>query len=624
MAGFNREKWEELNISKEEVENLTEALKKEEFRKLLAEYAEEIADPKSRKQYQDDIIQLEAERGVDCTFVNPEPGFVIKTSLDGKKKAFINVCKNPVIGRPSSKPVIKDDKRGLSWSIPYSQAPGREDRDNKNNRCTVYDVVFHPDTLHLAEKDVQFKKLVIDTALNAVEDSYNVKLDKKNIKLPKLKFKGMPFAAVIRKKSNNQPILSEEDAEFHKNLKYPFAPPPEETKPTVKNFEDKKEDKEKYTVPKYVIKHRSDIDLQEFTHDKNAKMNAAIPKELVVEINLPLLNSTNEANLDVMEKSLHLQCEKPAKYKLDIQLPYSVNEEAGNAKFDKARRLLIITLPVIRAKIDLFREDSGVESDFGERNNSCDDASPVGSITEMESEDFIECEQTIPKASDDALRTNFLENDKHYFFPPYICNVDDNNVCFVLNVKNVDPNSVEKINPDPNSFHIKFASVGSGFFPICHAFFVKFEEGHIKEDSLIVDTWDNNVTVQLELELSESTVTKYFVGIDRDSLTEKSLNQPIELLKVMSKMKEEAESSEGNDGTVEVISANVNEVILNIVPEQKKLEEETNENETEKSKDSEDSEASSHEFVEKKVKTCRTLSESSADESVVGINPINL
>lgn len=604
MAGFNREKWEELNISKEEVENLTEALKKEEFRKLLAEYAEEITDPKSRKQYQDDIIQLEAERGVDCTFVNPEPGFVIKTSIDGKNKAFINVCKNPVIGRPVSKPVIKDDKRGLSWSIPYSQAPGREDRDNKNNRCTVYDVVFHPDTLHLAEKDVQFRKLVIDTALNAVEDSYNVKLDKKNIKLPKLKFKGMPFAAVIRKKSKNQPILSEEDMEFHKNLKYPFAPPAEESKPIIKNFDDKKPDREKYTTPKYVIKHRSDIDLQEFTYDKNAKINAAIPKELVIEINLPLLNSTNEANLDVMEKSLHLQCEKPAKYKLDIQLPYSVNEEGGNAKFDKTRRLLIITLPVIRAKIDLFREDSGVESDF--HNNSCDDASPIGSITEMESEVFIECEESI---SDDALRTNFLDKDKHYSLPPHICNVDDNNVCFVLNVKNVDENSVEKIT-ESNFFHVKFASVGSGFFPIHHSFFVKFEEGHIKD--LIVDTWDNNVTVQLELELNDSTIAKYFVGIDEDSLTEKSLNQPIELLKIMNKMKEEAEDelNQKSESTIEVLSANVDEVVLNIVPDQ---------NIREKSDDSESSEN-----LEKKVKTCRTLSESSADEVVVGINPIIL
>ena len=630
MAGFNRKDWEELNISKEEVENLTEALKKDEFRKLLAEYAEEISDPKNRKQYQDDIIQLEAERGVDCTFVNPEPGFVIKTSVDGKKKAFINICQNNVIGRPSSKPVIKDNVKGLSWSIPYSQAPGREDMDNKNNRCTVYDVVFHPETLHLSEKNLQFKKLVIDTALNAVEDSYNVKLDKKNIKLPKLKFKGMPFAAVLRKKSKTQPVLSEEDAEFHKNIKYPYAPPPaDDIKPTVKNF-DNKEDKEKYTIPKYTIKHRTDIDLQEFTYDKNAKINAAIPKELVIEVNLPLLNSTNEVTLDVMEKSLHLICEKPAKYKLDIQLPYSVNEESGNAKFDKDRRLLIITLPVIKARIsavDLLREDSGVESDFGERNNSCDDASPVGSI-DMESEVFIECEKSEEEPSDDALRTNhtFLDTDKHYFLPPYICNVDGNNMCFVLNVKNVDSNSVVQTMPDSNSLHVKFGSVGSGFFPIHHAFLVKFEDGHIKEESVIVDTWDNNVTVQLELELNDATVKKYFVGIDEDSLTEKTFEQPIDLVKVMNEMKEEAEKelNEGKEGKIEVVSANVDEVVVNIKPDEENLEDEEDNNDDNSGKDfkdSDDSEVSIQEDLGKKPKppkmTCRTLSESHADEVVV-------
>ena len=40
---------EQLDMTKEEMEKITEALKKEEFRKLLADYAEELADPEKRK-----------------------------------------------------------------------------------------------------------------------------------------------------------------------------------------------------------------------------------------------------------------------------------------------------------------------------------------------------------------------------------------------------------------------------------------------------------------------------------------------------------------------------------------------------------------------------------------------
>ena len=42
---------EKLDMTKEELERLSEALKKEEFRKLLMDYAEELADPATREVY---------------------------------------------------------------------------------------------------------------------------------------------------------------------------------------------------------------------------------------------------------------------------------------------------------------------------------------------------------------------------------------------------------------------------------------------------------------------------------------------------------------------------------------------------------------------------------------------
>lgn len=167
--------WEDLDITKEELNNLNECLKNKEFRNLLIEYADEINNPENRKLYQSEITKLEKERGIDVKFVNPEPGYVIKTSCNGDKKCFVNISKSDNVGKPTSQPSKDDEKiRGLKWSLPYSLSPPRDDFDKKNHLCTVFDVVFHPDTLYLASKDSRFRKIVNETALDGVENNSKV------------------------------------------------------------------------------------------------------------------------------------------------------------------------------------------------------------------------------------------------------------------------------------------------------------------------------------------------------------------------------------------------------------------------------------------------------------------
>lgn len=172
----NYKKNEHPDITKEEFERISEALKKEEFRKLFLDYIEEIQDPENRKRYEEEITQIEAERGVDVVFIHPQPGFVIKTSQDGSEKCFINCAKSEHVAKPTNQISVdpKTGSRGLSWSIPMAQAPPRDDLDNRNKRCRVYDVVFHPDALYLAERNKSFHKCLVDTALDAVEREYKV------------------------------------------------------------------------------------------------------------------------------------------------------------------------------------------------------------------------------------------------------------------------------------------------------------------------------------------------------------------------------------------------------------------------------------------------------------------
>ena len=52
-----KKKFEELNISRDEINNIGQALQKEEFRKLFVEYCEEVTNPDNKKQFQHELGQ---------------------------------------------------------------------------------------------------------------------------------------------------------------------------------------------------------------------------------------------------------------------------------------------------------------------------------------------------------------------------------------------------------------------------------------------------------------------------------------------------------------------------------------------------------------------------------------
>lgn len=364
---MSKSDWADLDITKDELERFSKAFKSNEFTKLFADYCREISDPANRRQYEQELTQLEAERGIKVTFINPEPGYVIKTSVNGDQKAFINVASCDKVRQPTSASGHNEDgHRGLHWNIPYTQAPARCDVDHSGAVCPVYDVVFHPQTLHLASKNGQFRKLVTKTACEAVQNTHGVEVDMANLKFPKMAYKGMAKPTIIRER--NGKVIDLEPSPLDEI----YPPLKDETnarKASAVNAKAKKaaDAVAKYATPKYQIIHRRDVELHEMTNELDAKINLTIPKELLVVVDLPLLKSTKEVALDVTTNTVHLISEVPAKYRLKIDLPFDVDESNGTAKFDSATRKLEITLPVVRRKkltiVDLCREDSGVESD---------------------------------------------------------------------------------------------------------------------------------------------------------------------------------------------------------------------------------------------------------------------
>lgn len=200
-ANTFEDKLKDLKLSNEEIKRFSEAFKNEEFRKLFFEYAEELNDPKNRELYEKEIRAVEEERGSDVTFVHPKAGHVLKTTVNGKQKCFINIATNEHVEKPSfAKADPSSGKQGVHWSLPHCLAGPHEDLDHDSKPCTVYDVVFSPDTYRMGETNSKFMKMVEESALDSIEKNYQCQLDRNNVKKLKMNFKGVPKATIIRKK----------------------------------------------------------------------------------------------------------------------------------------------------------------------------------------------------------------------------------------------------------------------------------------------------------------------------------------------------------------------------------------------------------------------------------------
>ena len=479
MTDRLKETFKELNMTKEEIERFGEAMKKEEFRKLLVEYAEEISDPKNRELYEQEITKLEQERGMNVVFINPEPGYCIKTAQNGSKKCFINICKNENIEKPhSQRATNQKGNSGLTWHIPHTCSQPREDVDKTGEKeCTVYDVVFHPDAYRMGETNQRFNALLKDSAFETIERNFNVKLDKVNAKVLKnLTFKGRPAASVIRKpvsdkpkdsipvnlEDKNDPMgsvidkLKEEyfQSQLGNSIKTNHSEAPASKKLVQEIAENEKESAEsKFTKPVHKIVHRGQVDMQDYSNQVDQRIvQTTRPKELCVSIELPLCKTSENLILDIFEKKLYLESNEP-NYKLDLALPYPIDEKEARAKFDKSKRCLNVTLPVVPFvhKVNLTNEINNNSNVIVDNNNKSDgessfapsSPSSVGSACSSTSLNEIGAEES---SSNQQSTTSISSNNKNRKFNlPTKCYVKEFKSSFSIKFKvfSYEQNSVQ-------------------------------------------------------------------------------------------------------------------------------------------------------------------------------------
>ena len=539
MASKNA--FDDLDLSQEEIKRIETALKDEKFRKMFVEYAEEISNPENRKLYEEEIAMLERERGMDVQFVNPEPGHVLKTTIDGKK-AFINICTSDKMGKPTSQASSSNGMRGLHWQIPHSFSPPREDFDKEKKKCMVYDVVFHPDTYTMT-RNPKFMKLVEDTAVDGIVKQFGVEIDRNNINRPNMKYKGQPVATVIRNRKDDSNKDTENGTPTGENDPLQDMPYPYDGRTSAEIAKDKAKEAEKkvkdkankdsktksnmvkkeengFTVPKYTITHRSDLDIQEFRNAPDSRPTTR-PTVLVVNINLPLCKSAAGVDLDIFEDKLVLKSEKPA-YSLDLKLPFPVDEENGSAKFDKNQKSLVVTLPVVPGEVPQmpsFLDDKGDGNDQP-LNPLIEELPPQAPVVELHPLDELDIDEV-------AEKQEVVEQEKSqkksipvsYTLPQFDYNQDIETVTFVFHVRNIKDDSVCKSFLKPGACEIKFLTLGSGGFPMHYSFYVDFGvDCKLVPEHCATDISDKNMTlILLKHKESRSLWDKFSAGLDQSS-----------------------------------------------------------------------------------------------------------
>jgi len=427
---------------------------------------------------------------------------------------FVNICSDANVGKPASKAERMGGNSGLAWSIPYSTSQPRQDIDRSGEACSVYDLVFHPDTLYLAGRDHRMKGLVHNTALDALESAFQVNCDRNNLKFPRMKFKGVFRPTMIRK-----PLEGSTE---------PTEPLPSAA-PTIAEVAPELAAAASIITPTYSIKYRSSSDLQDHVIQPQENVVSSRPKELVVQVELPLLDSANGVDLDVQEKTLSLVRDEAPCYRLNIDLPFPVDEEKGSAKFDKSKKVLGVSLPVkaapqIKAE-RLSSSDSGIGDEPGyrieesERDNEGYRTNQMQAVMKEEKEGV---EEIVKEEEEKVLEgmEGFLEEGISYSLPGHTVSVQADVIILTLDVKNVKPGSfVKQVKPSNMAVAFKFSSIGAGYVEIHHAFAIDFLiAGALQEDALDVEFWDNNVIVSLPM---LTGVEGYKAGLSLHNLEEK-------------------------------------------------------------------------------------------------------
>ena len=369
---------DDKRITRKEARDLLTALDKPEFNGLMDDYMKEISDPNNIKETNQFLKESEEKKDLPANvrLAKPTPGFCIRSEKysikhpSQRKKVFINIVSLDEVQPP-------ENNDSNMWKLPYLLNKGRHDQDKKGKFCTTFDVVFHPRAIELANENVSFKKFVCDTAINGINGQILSKEEEKissDYVVKKFNYKGLEVSYVnVHTLNKGEMDDRKEPSEFHKTevmkevekLRAENEKKKEEEKkgeedvdvydqPDIDNKDNvndviktKKMIDKDSKEPVYKIKYSDNFELNNFFYNPQGYEPAPKHdyKKIIIEINTPMMPGASEAELEIDVKKLKFSYKDI--YALNLDLPIEINKESTTAKFDKSKKLLILTADIV-------------------------------------------------------------------------------------------------------------------------------------------------------------------------------------------------------------------------------------------------------------------------------------
>ncbi|KAH9589432.1 PIH1 [Trypanosoma melophagium] len=401
----------------EELRTIQEKMQDPKFVQLFHEYMKSMEDPETRREEEAYLQQVEreAKEGGDYSFdfVFPTPGFVVellepstsynvsqrsrgsdkekekkKKSQSSSARVYVNMCSSEKID-PFTEETTTDNQKS-NWHVPVSvskprtelfseeivsfrnekaQGEGDDNDDEKKEAVVVYDAVFHPRTLQLADRSDRFCCFLVNIAVEHINTGYNDRHGFEFRRLPsRIRSVGTPQNQTITRKdgkspfemAKNEPVLTgptkvlssksddKQDTQNTSNTKKISEDKQSEKKPVSDlGVSSKRNNMVKENVPKYSILHRGHMDLTDTWGWKVVDRRVGIPEFLVVKMDFIGVQSAGELNIEVDGTHVTIAKSDSHPYHGMVILPFSVEPTPEEAKFERRKGLLTLVLRVV-------------------------------------------------------------------------------------------------------------------------------------------------------------------------------------------------------------------------------------------------------------------------------------
>lgn len=306
----------------------------EQFWSMLDDLAD--SDPAAYKTF---IQRQLRDAKEQCAPPEPHISLHTKILIPEEKDLFINVCKWNMILAPQS------------HAHPVPLGAGRLEEIGKE---TVFDVAYNPVVLKMAEEDATEMDQLIRLAMKYIEESHKVRLCH-SYQIANFKLKGSlkrmrdnlrgfqtPSAVVTKERANDT------EASLLDQIKNISVQGKEEevSHPIQLLNKDTGQRPKRCLIEEISSSEVLEKDLPTPHYELSiVKAKTGGSKTLELKVELPELTSVSECDLSISTDDVSL--EAPGKYKLQLDLPLSVNEEAVTAQFNKINRTLLVTLPAL-------------------------------------------------------------------------------------------------------------------------------------------------------------------------------------------------------------------------------------------------------------------------------------